>query len=1546
VTQGPKRPPIAPPPQRKRLSDGPTTTSAASGSGTPPPYISAPGRKLNLEPLAQPGQRAAPPPRTARPVTAAHAANAAPRSGSRPPPPTLKMSGVPRELLDAPIVLERQSKRLEFQFSATAAPQIATSQPAPEPPRPPGSGGKLPPSYPFAQGTPAAIPSLTEFAEPWLRTGQFDALSAEDLARADANLGAAEGSVNGRAPRQVAPSIVVDFEDDGRTSHGRQPAAAVVVSRPPPPMVRPIRRTPASQPPAPAPLGQAREVTASADFDAANTTEVATLLTGHSAPTAKGTSQRRIPRSHDPALMADAAILLADADLGHTSEVFVGPGAVDAPPNHGGDAPRTSGFIADPERQRLWAALDFQALIQYLIRAIAVVVDPDELSALHTDLGRAYDEDLAPDRAMFEFGKALEHDPHHHAAQSGMEAAARKISSGALAKWNEIATNLRRCAERSADEFRLAGWYEILHRIYMHELKQREVANTYYDKLVRLAPTHRLVLERLANEARAQGDPKRQAVYLARAVGVTNRSEDRARLLLALGEVHEGPLAAPEAAMSFLEQARAESEATPLQHCEALRAMERLGRQSGEPLRVVTALRELLQFELPLREQIELRVRLAEVLEKDLCENGSAVIELQAALELEPSNRKALGAIERCQIALGAWPAVAQATRAKADASSGTRQRIELYFSAAEIFEHKANDPGAAFQALRQITLIDDRNRRALTELRRLGEVLASWDDATAFGVRLAELTTDKREASRQHAALGAMLVGPGNDALGAQLQFERAAELDPKNMPALAALEQLARGRGDAAALSYLEQRAQAADRKTERANLYVQLARDYVAIGDGARALGAYEHAYHADNSALEAAAALLENYLACGRFEDAAPLCEQLIASAPTSEPQEHRLRRLRLATRIRASLGAEEPALSAARRAFRCVPYDAGVREDLIEVAHRISSAHLTPAREDLEAIAHQAHLLPVGHALKLASALAASGATGRALNVLESLYKANPALAEPLIAMEALLLAARSWQRAAECKALLAERLQDEDRFRKLCEAGDLWTRELGDIKSAARAFEEARALRPHDPWILDTLCWAYEELHEYRRLAEILRAQCDSEPATEKKVTRLSELAQLELHKLQNPRGAMALYEEVLELAPGRHEAFRALAAAGTEAQEYRMLERYYRKMLGRLQPGLDDVFLAQLWSGLAAIYDGPLQDPLSAIEALKAYIHLDGSNLSIFERAIELCYGVNRLDTAIDFCRTRATQDPFDPRAYDLLFDAAFRTERYDVAWCALDVLRQLADLQPEQATYYANYQPYEAHEIAGALTEDAWRGYLLHPAMDQLLTELLACAAPAAGRVHANAVKAATQLAPEHTAYAEALYDLVAQTSAVFGVSPPPLYVHQGPEAIVHLANPSAGIGVYPRAVESDPNTVPFQLVKAVAEQRPELFAAGCFPTPHRLSELVAQTVAPHAPLKKWLSEAAASKLTQLVDEATRTQTKYNVRHWSLLAHVSSARAAVLTRGTVHEAAAFYASTSDDPQAVDKLGLIYSFVVSEEYGALRRAIGNAVGS
>ena len=130
--------------------------------------------------------------------------------------------------------------------------------------------------------------------------------------------------------------------------------------------------------------------------------------------------------------------------------------------------------------------------------------------------------------------------------------------------------------------------------------------------------------------------------------------------------------------------------------------------------------------------------------------------------------------------------------------------------------------------------------------------------------------------------------------------------------------------------------------------------------------------------------------------------------------------------------------------------------------------------------------------------------------------------------------------------------------------------------DLGDSRAAAEALEEAHAISPENPAVRDELRAAYEKLHRWPRVVELLaEAGGLSADPVERAALRFAA-ADVALGRLRDEERGLPLLERALEDDPRHEQALAALVAVRTARGEWPLLDGVYARLIDRFAK-LDD---------------------------------------------------------------------------------------------------------------------------------------------------------------------------------------------------------------------------------------------------------------------------------------------------------------------------------------------------------------------------------
>jgi tetratricopeptide (TPR) repeat protein len=1183
--------------------------------------------------------------------------------------------------------------------------------------------------------------------------------------------------------------------------------------------------------------------------------------------------------------------------------------------------------------------------------------NPRALFALHSTFGKrpdaaqadraehrtlaakiALDELAEPETALVEALGALEDGPTH--PEASVMALRLLAEVGARAKLNEASRRLERRLDEHEPKER-AALRAVLARIAL-EQKRKDQAREHISELGRLDPAHPLVLEQRANEARAAGDFQTQRKLLLESLDRFERKDDRLRVLLELAELHAGPINTPKRASEYFRSALEEDQDS----LPALRGLERLARQQNDAVTLIEMLERQVAILPKGKEQYDTRLRVAEECEKSK-RFEDALLLLEPVFESDAHRARALAISERCKAQTGDTRGVAQALIARAHLQQSPKAKVELLWQAAQAQEVDLRDLDGAVDTLRLLVATDDKNLKGFVELERVLLLCGRVEEAVDSGIQVANLTKDKSEAAAKFVILGETLLRDLSDRLSAKLQFEKALECDKKNLAALTHLERMAAETGDKGRADVLlERRASLEPDATAAAELFVQLASMREDGGDEPGRVQALEQALVRNPDHADVVRALLDTYVRTSKLDKALALSEQTIAIESAQRNATAELARRRERTQLLVGLNRTKEALQCAFATHERFGTDSAARDDVLQVGPTLDKGELPKFRTQIAAFYDTNAPTRAESLLRLAQMLEPAGEPLRAREALERVVSWNHTTPEVWAHLENVLTALGAHERLAEVKIEHAKHLAGDERFAKLLQAGDLYARTLGVLDRAIRVFEQALPQKPEDPWLRETLAWAYEEVQDYRKLAAVLRKDVTLAPTAERRGEILEELAGIVETHLGAPEEASQILEERLDDAPDALHVFERIVRGHTERKDWIGLERSYRRMLDRIRTSTDNNALRMtLWKQLVVLCRDRLQDDAKALDAAYAARSIDERDKEVRGMIHELAIRTSRPDLEVSTLREWVKDEPLEPKHYVALYEHFLREQAFDKAWSALDVLSQLVPLTPTHAEYYDDYPPYAPDAIGGSVTEEAWASHLLHADLDPLLTRVFQHLTAAQLRIEGRIDSDPIPYSPSHSMAFEQITAVLANSAEVLGIPAPPLFVtDRGAPFQLRIA-PHGAWSVAPSAGELH-EALTFCAAMFLCYQRADLRSQAFFPQHEAYANLLVRAAQGDPGLFSAMDPISAREVRDLLAQAANEGRKFDVKRWFIAQHTSTARAGLLISGSAHGAAIYYSEATSDPLAAEKLGELYCFAVSDEYAELRVAIGVAVGS
>ncbi|HEY1546829.1 MAG TPA: tetratricopeptide repeat protein, partial [Kofleriaceae bacterium] len=249
-----------------------------------------------------------------------------------------------------------------------------------------------------------------------------------------------------------------------------------------------------------------------------------------------------------------------------------------------------------------------------------------------------------------------------------------------------------------------------------------------------------------------------------------------------------------------------------------------------------------------------------------------AIHSVQQALRIDPAHTGALAGIADLQRKRGSWSELIETLQRHAAVEPAPEKKTDLYVQLAELLERQMQDVGGAIHAYQQALVHDGSSKTALIALERLYRRTEQWEPLIDVMSRRAELSTDDQEIIRFRIEIGTIWdvrLFDAGQAIGA---FQKVLDLDPANLTALRALEQLyEKTEQTEKYLDVLEAQLDASPSDAERVSLYERMAAAWEErFGKLDRAAEALEKIVAIDSRNYGAYRELARLYSQAGKYE----------------------------------------------------------------------------------------------------------------------------------------------------------------------------------------------------------------------------------------------------------------------------------------------------------------------------------------------------------------------------------------------------------------------------------------------------------------------------------------------------------------------------------------------------------------------------------------------------------------------------------------------------------------------------------------------------
>ncbi|MEO6576373.1 MAG: hypothetical protein ABIP89_21145, partial [Polyangiaceae bacterium] len=347
---------------------------------------------------------------------------------------------------------------------------------------------------------------------------------------------------------------------------------------------------------------------------------------------------------------------------------------------------------------------------------------------------------------------------------------------------------------------------ELLRRVAeFRDERLNEGAFEVFARLVPIAPDDANARARLLELGNRVGAHEESARVLIESAKVAEAPQPRAEILSEVAKLYEEHLGDPLRAEAVYRQVLEIDPNDAMLALPAARALERIYATAGKSAELAQILKVEVKLEDGTEARRELYGRLGDLSENALGDPRGAIEAWKARVDDDPSDGKALAALDRLYERTSDWRALVDVLRARERLAESEDDRRALMTRIAVTLADKLSDVTEAILAYRALLDEFGPTREMLAAMETLYEIADRWEDLVEtmeMSLSLAE-TPDARLGLL--AKLGRARQARLNDTPGAIEAYRQALAIDPAHVPSRAALEALlenADARRDAAGI------------------------------------------------------------------------------------------------------------------------------------------------------------------------------------------------------------------------------------------------------------------------------------------------------------------------------------------------------------------------------------------------------------------------------------------------------------------------------------------------------------------------------------------------------------------------------------------------------------------------------------------------------------------------------------------------------------------------------------------------------------------------
>ena len=614
-------------------------------------------------------------------------------------------------------------------------------------------------------------------------------------------------------------------------------------------------------------------------------------------------------------------------------------------------------------------------------------------------------------------------------------------------------------------------------------------------------------------------------------------------------------------------------------------------------------------------------------------EHRGVIEALERLIDHEDLKVEVIDLLEDAYTQASNWGKLSQLLRIKLEELvEGPHERAELMRRIARLERDELEDVQAAFDFFGRALRADPFDLDTQGSLEALAEEQGRWPAIVdLYDQIIGELDDPVRQAELGLKAAGWARIQLEDDLDRAHRLYRLVLEVEPTHEEALAALEGIARQRGDQAELAeVLTTRVEVVFDPSERFAAFVELGGLRAEMDDLEGAIDALRDASMIDESSVEVMEGLIDLYERTERYDDLVDQLERLARAE--QDPQ----RRVEVLTRIghHATAHLEDPAraMDAYERALELAPQD-------IELLRAIEPLYSQSGQLDkLGANLDQQLELATGDEDRVRVMVSRARIahehyqeTEQAIELFQQAYEISPRSPVVTDALDELYRSEQRWVDLFNLYYQQLERAEQPDRRADLAvEMARVSHDKLGDADTAVQYLDFALGSIEGHAEALQVKEHVYTQAGQWAQVTEVLGQQLAAATEGEVKIDVLQRRAALYRDTLDRPQEAIDDLVEVLNIDLGHEEAYAELTMLLNRLEAW---EQLFEVMNFRVE-AMPEGDQKQMFLDMAEVAR-KLGDTSRRIDALEAAYQFDTTDLDVVEPLLDAAIDGGHFDRA-----------------------------------------------------------------------------------------------------------------------------------------------------------------------------------------------------------------------------------------------------------------------------------------------------------------------